>query len=179
MCQCQSSVTENVHNWSDSNPESFWLIPIIWTHARWQSSQNSQVSIILLYSKLIWYPKSVSINRDCHHHNSIWNVQLVMLGGSVFLQPRPWHTPHISVHGRLCFRQVHLPVLQVVITKMASEGHLEQQEVRWKWHGISHPVCGNHTCLVEGQALAKPWPDDKSRGSVALLTHKLQWESLP
>ena len=117
MCQCQSSVTENVQNWSDSNPESFWLIPIIWTHARWQSSQNSQVSIILLYSKLIWYPKSVSINRDCHHHNSIWNVQLVMLGGSVFLQPRPWHTPHISVHGRLCFRQVHLPVLQAVITK--------------------------------------------------------------
>ena len=117
MCQCQSSVTENVQNWNDSNPESFWLIPIIWTHARWQSSQNSQVSIILLYSKLIWYPKSVSINRDCHHHNSIWNVQLVMLGGSVFLQPRPWHTPHISVHGRLCFRQVHLPVLQAVITK--------------------------------------------------------------
>ena len=122
MCQCQSSVTENVQNWSDSNPESFWLIPIIWTHARWKSSQNSQVSIILLYSELIWYSKSVRINRDCHHHMyiiiyiySIWNIQLVMLGGSVFLQPRLWHTPHISMHGRLCFQQVHLPVLQSVL----------------------------------------------------------------
>ena len=39
----------------------------------------------------------------------------MLIGGSMFLLVKTWHTPHISVHDRFCLRQVHLPALQSVL----------------------------------------------------------------